>query len=116
MVEAGRDSIHVAVCCVTGAEGREIVERFQKVNAMRQEVGEPLMHVRGFTRDQNSPEAKDLQDQYPNHLTMVEVDYASSRSLRKSMTGMYDFSVNLCENNNGFVVDHPIRNPRLPSF
>lgn len=89
MVETGRDNIHVAVCCVTGAEGREIVERFQKVNALRQEMGEPLMHVRGFTRDSNSVYAKDLQEQYPDILTMVDVQYESSRSLRKNLTGMY---------------------------
>ena len=86
-------AIIVAVCTVTGTQGRAIVERFQSLNQRRQQEGLPIVQVRGLTRDAMSIKAKAmLKDDTKSFLTLVDVNYASPKSLRKALmgaTGLY---------------------------
>lgn len=81
-------AIIVAVCTVTGTQGCAIVDRFKSLNKRRQQEGLPIVQVRGLTRDGTSIKAKALlDDDSHSFLTLVNVNYASPKSLRKALTG-----------------------------
>ena len=80
----------VAVCTVTGNQGREIVKRFGQFN--QENSTKKKVQVRGLTRDTTSVKAQELQELAAKAndndlLELVEVDYTSSKSLRKALKG-----------------------------
>lgn len=74
----------VAVCAVTGVLGCAILEQVERINAQNDH---PQIHVRGLTRDPDSPQAQELSTKYAGHLTLVQVDYDSPKSVRKALKG-----------------------------
>jgi nucleoside-diphosphate-sugar epimerase len=82
------DVIVIAICTVTGTHGHALVERLAKVNELRQAQGQPLLQVRGLTRDPSSAKAQALlaAAAYSN-VSLVQVDYGSRKSLRRALKG-----------------------------
>jgi NmrA-like family len=77
----------VAVCTVTGNQGREIAQRFHKMNQAAS-AGNQKYHVRGLTRDKTSKRAAKLVEKTgPQTLSLVDVDYWSKESLRAALKG-----------------------------
>ena len=78
----------VAVCCATGNQGKEMIQRFDEINEAQIYGAKNAFHIKALTRNVSSNAAISLVSNAPNtNLTLAEVDYLSHESLKLALEG-----------------------------
>lgn len=78
----------VAVCCATGNQGKEVIQRFEEINETQIYGENNSFHIKALTRNASSNAAINILSNSPkSNVTLAEVEYLSHESLKLALQG-----------------------------